>query len=292
MGDFFVTEEKKYNFINAVVIVLTALLFIDNYRNIIDVFRAKDFLSILVLIVAVLLVHVIKAGRLFLILFGLNVDSVLYMKTYCKVTSVSVVIPFKLGEFFRMYCYGKQLGNIFRGVVIILLDRFMDTIALMTAILLVLGFNGGQITVFIYILLIFLAFILMVYFVFPDIYKFWKTYLLESKASENKLKMLKLFSNVDLIYREIKNITNGKGMILYSMSLIAWGIEIGNIALLNNISGGGKLDQIISNYLISAMSGDQSTELKLFVFTSVISLMFFYLIIKVGNILFTKEVNR
>lgn len=225
-------------------------------------------------------------------LYGYGVNLISYMKTYCKVTPVSVVIPFKLGEFFRMYCYGNQLGDGLKGIVIILLDRFMDTIALVTAILLGWAFNGGQITAFVYLLLVFLVFVLLLYFVYPGVYKFWKRYLLRAKASKRKLAVLKMLETLNKIYCEIENVAKGKGIILYFMSLLAWGVEIGSLTLLQGISKDGEVSQIILDYLASAMSGNQSIELKQFVIKSVVLLIVLYLVIKAGEMILGKKVYQ
>ena len=130
-------KKMKYNIINVVVLLITMLFFIYNCRDLPEIFAEKDLTSVFLLGITVILVHVIKAGRLYLALYGSEIAFITYLNTYCKVTPVSIMLPFKLGELFRMYCYGQLLGNNLKGVVIILFDRFMDTTALMTAILLV-----------------------------------------------------------------------------------------------------------------------------------------------------------
>lgn len=287
-------NKKKviYNTINMLVILGTVLLFIHENTNNADIFSTDNVISVTVLLFVVALVHFVKAGRLYLALYGSEVDFITCFKTYCKVTPVSVIIPFKLGEFFRMYCYGKLLDNAIKGIVIILLDRFMDTIALVTAIFLVWIFNGGQMTSFVYILLIFLVFILLVYCLYPGGYKFWKKYLLTAKASENKLAALRILEAVDRLYQETQSVVKGRGIILYFLSLIAWGAEIESITLLNDTVENVQLSQTISRYLTSAIGGSQSIELKKFVIASVGLLIVIYLIIKVGEIVRGKKVQE
>lgn len=164
---------QRYNFINIVVIFVTTILFLDKYIITNRVFEKVRLTHILILILAACIVHVIKAGRLYLALYGSDMPFFTYIKTYCKVTPVSVILPYKIGEFFRMYCYGQQLNNYLKGIVIIILDRFMDTIALVTMILLIWIFNGWHITSFVYILLVFLLVIVSLYIIFPSVYTFW-----------------------------------------------------------------------------------------------------------------------
>lgn len=266
------------------VILITVLLFIHDYRDFAEFFWGENFIIIGILIITVLLVHIIKALRLYLALYGSEIDFISYIKTYCKVTPITVVIPFKLGEFFRMYVYGRKLNHALKGIIIILLDRFMDTIALVTAILFVWFFRGGDIIPLVYILLLFLIAVLLLYFLYPGIYKFWKNYLLKAKASPHRLAMLKILEIFHNIYQEIQQVVAGRGTILYFMSLTAWGIEIGSLAILNHISKEGNLDYIIADYLTSAMSGNQIIALKRFIFLTVILFIILYFIIFVHSL--------
>lgn len=285
-------KKMSYNIINFTVILLTVLLFVYDYGNFFCVFSRKNSISIVLLVFAVLIVHVIKATRLYLAMYGYEVDFVSYMKTYCKVTPVSVVIPFKLGEFFRIYCYGKQFNDMLKAIVIILLDRFMDTVALVTTIVLIWAFYGGNITAFVYILLIFLGFVLLLFRVYPGVYKFWKRYLLRAKASKRKITVLKLLEAFHKIYSEIVGVTKGKGIILYFMSLVAWGVEVASLTLLNGIFLCDETSQMVLDYMASAMNGNQSMELKQFVAISVVLLIILYLLIKAIEMILRKKVYR
>jgi len=288
-----VRENKlRYICVNVIVILVTAVLFVIEYRTVSELFQNSGWMQLVILVLAVIFVHAIKATRLYLALYGADVNWRTYLKTYCKVTPVSMVFPFKLGEFFRMYCYGKHLGSGLKGIVIVLLDRFMDTIALITMILSIRIFMGGALTSFTYWLLLFLGIALLVYFVFPGVYGFWKKYLLRAKATENKLRALKMLDGLQLIYREIVNVTKGRGMILYVLSLMAWSVEIGCIVLLKQIAGEEQLGQAILTYLASAMNVEQSTELRQFVFASVILMIMLYGIIKLAELFRGKKVQE
>ena len=158
----------RYYIVNIVVLIMTVILFILDYGNVHEIFLETDFSQIFVILLTVFMVHTVKAGRLYLAIYGSEISLSRYLKIYCKVTPVSMIFPFKLGEFFRMYCYGQQFKNTLKGIVIVLLDRFMDTAALVTMILLLWTYNGGHITSFVSILLIFLVFTILIYFAFRD----------------------------------------------------------------------------------------------------------------------------
>jgi len=274
-----VKKKGTYYVINSGVLALTVVLFAAQFRKLSDIFAEDRWITVLLLLMTAVLVHVLKALRLYLALYGSDVRFPEFIKTYCRVTPVSMVFPFKLGEFFRMYCYGTLMRNALKGVIIILLDRFMDTMALVTTALLIWTLNGGQVTSLVSILLVFLAAVLIVYHVWPEIYKFWKTYLLKAKASENRLALLNFLEKLHLLYWEVENMVRGRGIILYIMSMVAWGVEIGGLAIRNTMNGHTGNSQLYSEYLVSAMGVKQSPELKQFVIISVGLMIIIYLMI-------------
>jgi hypothetical protein len=275
-----------YNLINALVIIVTIALFYETYRaGFFALFGSETVISIPIIVVTVILVHAFKAARLYLTLYGNGLNRGDFLRTYCKVTPVSVVIPFKLGEFFRMYCYGKEIGSFLKGVVLVLLDRFMDTIALIAAIVFVSIFTGGSMSLITVFLLIFAVFVFVIYLSFPGIYKTWKKYLLREKATPGKLSALKALQNCNLIYEEISGVVKGRGMILFLLSLIAWAIEIGSIALLAGLRGQSGLSNLISDYLLAAMGKNTSDDLKRFVFVSVAVTIVIYVALKAIKVL-------
>lgn len=283
-------KDIGYYAINAVILIITAILFISNFYKVGNSYQNESVRALIVLFITVILVHFIKAARLFFALYGTDITLSQYMRTYCKVTPVSVVLPFKIGELFRMYCYGKQIGSLIKGIVIVLLDRFMDTIALLTMIIIVWSEGLGYFPGIIYLLLIFAIGIVLIYFAFPGIYRFWKKYLLHEKASEYKLWSLNMLEAMQNIYLEIERVAKGRGVILYMLSLISWGIEIGSISIINKIERMEDTSSLISIYLSSAISGNQPLPLSRFIFVSVISLMFVYIILKlIGNIIRKEE---
>lgn len=282
----------RYNFINVAVISLSVVLFIIDYRNIGELFQKNGIAKIFIVLATVVIVHAIKAGRLYLALYGSDITFRSYLKVYCKVTPASMIIPYKLGEFFRMYCYGKILDSMIRGIVIIILDRFMDTIALVTMILIIWGggwIGGGHITFLVYVLLIFLIFILIVYFAFPGVYKFWKHYMLSAEATERKLSILKMLGMLNHVYEEIQGVSKGRGIILYFMSLVAWAVEIVGVILQTGIFSNTYMSGDITNYLSSALGSNTSNELELFVFVSVIAMLVIYFIVKLVDWLTGKK---
>ena len=268
-----------YNLINIIVLLLAVGIFALSY--VISGMATSFTISTLVVItVTVVLVHFLKAFRLYLALYGSDISLSTYAKTYCKVTPVSILLPFKLGELFRMYCYGYTTGNMLKGIVTVILDRFVDTVALVTMIIVVWIANGGLMMPIVYILAVFIAVAALLFFAFPGLYTYWKKFLLRANATPRKLRALRYLESFNRVYQEILTVTKGRGIILYILSLLAWSIEMGSVAIF-----GGDL----SDYLTSALSDSQSYELKQFIFISVILLIVIYLFVKAIDTLKTER---
>ncbi len=267
-----------YNLINILVLGFSAGWFIVSYVLPGELPALAEPARLPVVLLTVILVHMVKAGRLYLALYGLDMKRGVCMKLYCKVTPVSVVLPWKLGEFFRIYCCGAELGSFLKGGVIILLDRFFDTVALVTMIVLLWIFSGGVIPPLVYVLLVFLGLVLFLYLAFPGMHEVWKKNLLSAKATPHRLSMLKLLDTLGRVHGEIRAVLGGRGILLYILSMIAWGVEIGSLALLQGAEGSP--GERVARYLSAAIGMEDSVELKRFVVFTILLLIFVYGIIK------------
>ena len=278
-GDVLNSKNIIYKIINLIVLIATVTIFVLSYKNIKQLFANVTLDKVAILIVASILVLGLKMLRLYLAFYGENIRFVDMFRTYCKVTPVSMIIPFKLGEFFRMYCYGVEIGKKLKSVVVILLDRFFDTLALVVTLAVVVVAKKTKVPFLLYYLIMFIAVFIVIYVVFPKMYNLWKDYILGEKATKRKLKILKGLSLVKYVYDEVAAVAKGRGVILFIISLAAWFMEIGSIVLVADTSKDG-VGNTVSQYLTSALNGKQTVELKQFVIVGVIMLIVAYVITK------------
>ena len=85
----------------------------------------------------------------------------------------------------------------------------------------------------------------------------------------------------DEIYKEIDGVTKGRGIILYILSILAWGIEIGSLYIISTINNTKQIDNDVFEYLRAALRGNKSLELKRFIIVTILLLMGVYIIIKI-----------
>lgn len=253
------------------------ILFLYTYSDIKTIFSESSAGTIIVLTITVVLVHVIKAFRLYLALYGKGVLLGQHIKLYCKVLPVSIIFPFKLGEVFRIYCYGYQIHSYFRGIVVILFDRFADTVALVTMIILIKTMSNSGYTPLFYLLLIFLVGLIACYLIFPGMYSYWKKYFLSIKASKRRNHVIQLLERFNNAYTELAVVVKGRGAILYILSLGAWIVEIGGLAISNKLFLHQGTMDVVNEYLTSALIGSEAVYLKQFVWISIVLMIIVYL---------------
>lgn len=247
-----------------------------------------DSITILTTLLTAIFVQFIKGIRLYIALYGNKVNLLEYMITYCKVTPVNIVLPFKLGELYRIYCFGKLLSNGMKGLVIILLDRFVDTLALVIIILLFQVMTGNRLSSFILVLFTFLMMLTFVFIAFIDIYNFWNGYLLRLDASSHRLKGLKVLQQCKKIYDEIVHVVRGRGIILLFLSFLSWTVEIGLLIVLGVFKLKFDIFELYTvtlNYLKSAVFENKSIEMVNFIVISfVILFISYYLLLGIRKI--------
>ena len=243
-----------------------------------------------ILLVAAIMVLFIKALRLYIIMFGSKSSWLDFFKIYSKSMIVTILFPFKLGEIFRMYYFGRYSGNLLSGVVYILLDRFIDTWALVSLILVFLLVSHMQFFNILYLFIIFLVFSLVCYLIYPAINNSIKEFLIDAPATKRRIYLLRILRSFERIYNRISLSIKGKGVILYVMSIVAWIIEVGSLVMINKVNIGVFEFPNLSQYLSSSLiSNTGSCEYTSFSIISILFLAITYFLIKLCSIFKSKE---
>lgn len=277
-------NKTVYQIINIIVLFVTLAIFMYGYKT--AALRMTGYQGgyLVILFAVVVIVNIIKAVRFYFILAG---DAVItrgeFIKQYCKTVPVSVLLPLKSGELFRIFCYGHQIRNMFMGVVYVILDRFFDTIALLVLIGIITFTTGQQLSIIAVILIAFVLLALVLFFVFPKICEYWKKYLLVKKATESTLKYLKTVSIVEKVCKKIQDVIRGKGAIVFFMSFVAWMTELFGAYIIDRLYIGKADSGFFENYLLSAIGTRTSSQLDAFVIGTIVVLIICYVVMWVGG---------
>lgn len=281
-------NKRIYSITNIIVLIVTALLFSITYFRKTPVFDKITVQSFLILAGTVLIVHFIKAIRLYFEFYEKKISFDLLIRQYCKVVPVSIIFPAKIGDVFRAYCFGAQIGDYLRAIAVIALDRFVDTLALVTVILGAKFIGNMSLTGVFYVLMTVLILLAIVYLVFPGMSKYWRKYFIKSRATANSLRGLGYMQKLDEVYSELAAVIKGKFLITFVLSLVAWLVEIGSLLVLCNIDYKDKGVEL-HNYLIGALSGQESNYLYQFICLSVFLMIIVYLTMYISKMVRRKK---
>lgn len=249
-----ITKRKRnyHKLIDGIVGVMSFIMFA-YYVNVCiqEMFFGQSALFFILILVVTALVHVLKAIRLFIILLGENFDKKEFVLCYIRTSIVNLLLPFKSGELYRGYSFGKLIGSYSTGYIMVLFDRFVDTLALIMFIIGAGFVEGFKVTLLYIALTIFLLLAILLYWAFKPLYQYWNHFLIFRKSSQHTLGALKFLQLCKQTYESIQNVVKGKFAIIFGMSLLAWGGEIFGMMCL------GRSTEIfgISDYLNDIMRG-------------------------------------
>ena len=206
-------------------------------------------------------VHLIKMMRMYLIVMDRKISFDRFVPAYLRTTLVNLLIPYKLGEIYRIGVFYRISGGFKTGFFSVLIDRFFDTLALVLILLPYQLLVAGKVTVPTIMLFAFLVVVLMAYRVFPPSYEFLNRYIITSKDSKRSMVALSALEIVNDWYEYARDLVKGRYGILLLFSLAAWILEIAVLAGFTRIFGHSFSVSDFGVYIESIVSGT-SYEMK------------------------------
>lgn len=182
-----------------------------------------------------LIVHGSKLSRLYLILIDEKIPFGRFLFLYCLTTLVNLIVPFKLGEFFRIFVFCLATKRIRTGFLSVLLDRFFDTVALVLILLPVELLKKREVADSTLLLTVFVVVAVFAYVVFPSIYLYLNRYLIMNRQSKGAMGSLKLLELMNAGYEYVKRLIHGRYALLVIFSFVAWLLECGILFLFAKI---------------------------------------------------------
>lgn len=216
-----------------VVFVAIALCFVD-YRGLFGV----DFKwpNMLIVVGLFLLIHTARFMRMYFILLEDLIRPSRFLQLYVKTTFVSTLIPFKIGELFKAYCYGVETGSLMKGVMAVVIEKFFDAVVL-CLFMVPYALKNGMLNPLLVILLVFAMLMVVIYFSFEGTYKYLNSFLVCRGGGRKTLVALKLLEGAKRAYDGAKRTLRGRSILLLFLSLSAWALEGVLLVVLNSSSG-------------------------------------------------------
>lgn len=183
-------------------------------------------ICILTIAVGFIAAHFFKMLRLYLVLMEHRISFGRFILLYLRTTFINLIIPFKLGELYRI----EEIARVTKiwqvGFLSVLVDRFFDTLALLCVLLPLDLILRGGISVITIVFLVALFVIALVYLAIPASYTYLNRYLIMRKTSGRALVALRGLDIVKSWYDFTHELITGRSALIVAASFLGWGAEI------------------------------------------------------------------
>lgn len=183
-------------------------------------------------LVGFILVHIAKMLRLYLVLMEHDIGLGRFVLLYVKTTFVNLLIPYKLGELYRIYCISRETKHWQVGVLSVLVDRFFDTLALLVILLPMDIFFFGRLSVITLVFLGIMAVIVVCFMSLLPTYGYLNRYIIKKKSSPRAMAALKGLDVAKIWYDFTQDLIGGRFALISLFSFAGWVLEIGTLKVL------------------------------------------------------------
>ncbi|MBO4812802.1 flippase-like domain-containing protein [Candidatus Saccharibacteria bacterium] len=258
-------------FLINVFFVVVALCFV-NYSGLLS--ARIEWPNILVIMGLFLLIHVARFIRMYFILLEDLIRPTRFLQLYVKTTFVSTLIPFKIGELFKMYCYGVETQSAMKGVMAVAIEKFFDAMVL-CMFMVPYALSEGALTPLLVILLLFAVLMIVFYFSFGGTYKYLNSFLVCRGGGRKTIVFLRVLEGIKRAYDGAKRTLSGRFVLLLFLSVLAWGLE----GLLLSVLNSGNLFDFgaATSYVSDAFFGVNNASFEQYVYLCAI--VFFLIMI-------------
>lgn len=259
---------------------------VSNVKLIIQAFTINKLIVLTSIIVVFLVIHAVRMFRVYILLIESKIPLRRIIKIYAKTTLVNNVIPFKLGEFYKMICYGEELKHCSAGICLVWIDRFFDSLILL--ILMIIASRNNIFSPVFVVLVSFIILSVLAYASFESTYKYFNTLVLEKGTSKRSKIYLEGIEELKKLYKNAKNMLSYRGATLIVLSIIIWVFEYLLAFLTIKLLFGMEFGlNIFTNYINGVFMLFNNEFANVFSFSIIIMIVIFGIII--ANL---KEANR
>lgn len=203
---------------------------------------ASSITALLVIAPLYLLAHALRALRLFLVLYdgGLRLRDTLM--THLHAAGVSALIPFKLGELYRLAAVGTLPVPLSRAVIAIWIERVFDALLVAGVLAVLLAVAGPAALAgsewFIPALGAFLFASILLFLVLPENLVLVKRHLISKHNNAGALSLLKLVDALHQVLADAARIWRTRFATILCLSLGIWALEAGCVVAALAFVGG------------------------------------------------------
>ena len=264
-------NKALYYFINLFFLILTIIFIIK--KDLINFKQFNNPITLIVLVLIFIIIQLFKFFRLYVISLEENIKSVDLFKIYTTSLFVNICLPYKIGEFYRMYLIGNKNKHYLNGIIIVLMDKFFDAIVLSIMLIAISLINKVEIQTITMLIILFLVLFFIIFTTFESTYTYLNTFFITKKENKNSVYALKMLEEVNNIYLSAKKMIRGRFPLLFLLTFVSWGFEILFMELTAKFYNIKMSSLAISNYLKDAFFGGKNIILSIYVSIGIISIM-------------------
>lgn len=168
--------------------------------------------------------HFLCMFRLYLIFLEKKINFKRFIRVYFKTTLVNSLLPFKIGEIFKLYCFSFETGSYMWGIFGVLIERFFASSALL--LIWIPSVFGNRVSHEMMLLFIIIVSILVLYWIFEPLYRYSNQFLILNTNSRRTPGLLKILEKINWCFLHIKKLLYGRSAVLLVVSCIITVMEI------------------------------------------------------------------
>ena len=192
---------------------------------------------LLLLIIGFAGVHLFKMIRLYLVLMEHRLPLWKFVLLYLRTTLVNLLIPFKLGEVYRIEEVARLTGIWQVGVLSVVVDRYFDILALFIWLLPLDFLVRGRASACLPLFGVLILLGGLVYVAIPGSFAYLNRFLITRKASARSMAALRGLGVIKGWYDYADRLVRGRAFLITFTSAFGWGLEIMTLRVLGEYRG-------------------------------------------------------
>lgn len=261
-------KKEVYNIVNTIFLISAFIslssIFVSEFDDFQSFLSSINILFVIVFILFFVFIHLVKLIRFYLILIDANMKIGRFIKTYIKTTFVNILLPFKSGELFRVFCYTNETADLKVGILSILVERFFDTLGLIVLLIPIEFYRIHKLSLSTIILFGFTVSLLYVYLTFQGFYDYINRFLIFNVSGSKSISGLKILERLYEWYQYIRKLIQRRAIFIFGLSLLVWVMELVMFYLLSVLLNRSFTLEAFSGYLNAALTGGSSPLLTMY----------------------------
>ena len=241
------------------------------------------------LVLCALVTHTIKIFRFYFFLIDKKISFRKFVAIYAATSALNIIIPFKLGELFRLAAIGLFIKCFRTTLLAIFTERFFDSIIVLCILIAAFFKYQFQYPIMVFVLALLVVGLYTAYKIAFPITSNLQLYIMLKKNSRYDKKVLQILDSIGRLHSIEVNILKTNGHLIFILTLAAWFFDIlaMSIALLETNINVGLYS--ISMFLYELTSFNRVNLFSLYV---IVNLSVLTVIFLGANLILRKQKKR